>query len=485
LSAIDWLSNSVATPVAVAPPGSTGSDIAITATPGLITVTPLGQTLPDNAGLLASDVTGLPKALWGPASSLSIAQRLKAVPSDLLPTPRQLMKTVLLAETEPPIDAGADGALFLRRIDLLLQTGALEEARSLLDIAGLDTPERFRRAFDVALLIGDETRACRALLSQPDISPTYPTRIFCLARNGDWQTAALTLETAENLGILSDQEDALLAKFLDPDIDTPLLPAPRQPSPLVFRMYEAIGEPQSTNALPLAFAHADLRPNNGWKAQIEAAERLARVGSLEANQLLGLYLKQKQSASGGVWDRVKSVSALDDAINAASPEDVVEALEPAGDVMADVDLEVHLAGFFAKKLNEMRLTGEAKSLAFKLGLLHADFAAIARAHTPANPQEAFWKALAMGQADDALSYDATTQSIREGFRTTAPPTRLQSLLDQGRTGEAILRGLTLFSEGAAGDLDQVSDAIALFRALGLEDIARRASLELILLDRRG
>ena len=56
----------------------------------------------------------------------------------------------------------------------------------------------------------------------------------------------------------------------------------------------------------VAFAQADMRDNTGWKAQLEAAERLARNGVLDPNQLLGLYTEEKAAASGGVWDRVAS-----------------------------------------------------------------------------------------------------------------------------------------------------------------------------------
>ena len=41
------------------------------------------------------------------------------------------------------------------------------------------------------------------------------------------------------------------------------------------------------------------------------------------------------------------------------------------------------------------------------------------------------------------------------------------------------------TDGARGDLNKLSDAIALFRAVGLEDVARRAALQAMILDRRG
>ena len=62
-------------------------------------------------------------------------------------------------------------------------------------------PEPFRRWFDIALLIGREDRACDIMLETPQIAPTFPARIFCLARSGDWNAAALSLRTGETLGL--------------------------------------------------------------------------------------------------------------------------------------------------------------------------------------------------------------------------------------------------------------------------------------------
>jgi hypothetical protein len=43
--------------------------------------------------------------------------------------------------------------------------------------------------------------------------------------------------------------------------------------------------------------------------------------------------------------------------------------------------------------------------------------------------------------------------------------------------------MTLFSRGAEGNLGDLSAALALFRTVGLEDTARRAALQLMILER--
>ncbi len=479
LSAIDWLSHSMAEPDE--PPGQRGRrpSVATTARPGKIDVTPLARPDADAAGVLPPSQTGLPRALWGPASVDDVAARLAAVPDSLLPALRDLFRTILLAEAVPPSGA-EDDRLFLARVDRLLAMGALEDADALLRRAGAETPERFRRAFDISLLMGTETLACRRMKALPEISPTYPARIFCLARNGDWHAAAVTLETAKTLGILSPVDDALLGRFLDPEIVADVSEARQAPTPLTFRMLEAIGEPLSTGSLPLAFAWADLRSTRGWKAQIEAAERLARHGALPATTLFGLYLRQAPSASGGVWDRAAAVHALHDALNAGDSDAVAAAVIAAWEELRPAGLHHAFAEQYGAELAQMPLPGAAGELALRIGLASTAYRRIAATQVASERGDEFLLSLARGLPESALAADALSTAVRDGFLAPTPPDAYRGLLDDGRVGEALLKAITQFSEGADGDPDGVAGAIALLRTLGLHRIARRAALDLLM-----
>ena len=219
LSAIDWLSQSV-TPVAqpvkpkpVEPPVTTG------ALPEDVAVTVLGGPNPDAVGLLSSRVTGLPRNLWGMGGVADIATLVTSERTDTLPALRQLLVTVLLAEADPPVDSGTGGTVLQVRVDKLLDLGALDQAEALIAAAGQGDAELFRRAFDVALLTGSEDRACKTMQATATLAPTFPARIFCLARSGDWNAAALSLRTGVALGQITPDEDALLARFLDADAE--------------------------------------------------------------------------------------------------------------------------------------------------------------------------------------------------------------------------------------------------------------------------
>lgn len=495
LSAIDWLSQSVATPATLprpVPPNQPGVRAPTTTgvpVPGTITVAPLGRRPPVGLGLVTAGRSGLPFDVWAKSQSGELARLLHEEPPDALPAVRGLLYTLLLAEFAPPVDGDPQNALFLARIDKLLDLGALEPALALLEMLEKPDPESFRRWFDVSLLVGEEERACRVMAATPQIAPTFPARIFCLARGGDWNAAALSLRTGSTLGTIEPAMDALLARFLDPDLfeEDDDLPPPDRPSPLVLRLMEAIGQPLPTATLPVAFAQADLRSNSGWKTRIEAGERLSRTGAIPPNRLLGLYSEQQPAASGGVWERVRAIQKLDAALSAGDGAAVAVALPPVWDQMQEQELEVPFAQMFGARLAALDLPDATGRLAFRIGLLSDSFEQVALRRQPSGEADAFLSGLARGEVDGLIPPDQMGVAIQKAFAATTPALEENSarLLSERRLGEALLWAIDRITMGASGDLREVTGGLALLRQVGLEKIARQAALELLLLERRG
>ncbi|WP_246020434.1 hypothetical protein [Aliigemmobacter aestuarii] len=494
MSAIDWLSQSVtAAPQAASLPAGPSPDaveepeVTTGAVPADVAVTVLGAPAPDAVGLLSSDRSGLPRNLWGLGATEEIAAAISADRADILPTLQSLMVTLLLAEAEAPPDAGGRGILLLARIDRLLAMGALDQAAALIEATNSVTVDLFRRQFDVALLTGTEDRACETMRTAPNLAPTFPARIFCLARAGDWTAAALTLRTAQALGQIDRQEEELLSRFLDPeayDGEAPLLP-PSRPTPLIWRLYDAIGETLPTTSLPVAFANAELTDRAGWKAQIEAAERLTRAGALTPNTLLGVYTERLPAASGGVWDRVEAFQRFDTALRAADPGAVARTLPDAWARMEEAELETAFAGLFAEDLIRLPLTGETAALAFRIALLSPHYERAANTHKPSDLTETFLAGLARGQLQGITPPDSMARAIAPAFLRPAPPPEAEALLAESRLGETILLAIDRIGNGVRGDLRGVSEGLSILRHIGLEDAARRTALELLLLERRG
>jgi hypothetical protein len=478
LTGPDWLSDTIIRP---------HGDVATSATPPEITVMPLGQVRLDAVGILPFATTGLPAGLWADSAPDTLARLMLSQPAEGLPAMLALTRQLALAELDPPQDASTEAILFLARLDLLLDRGALEPARALMERAGPADPRIFRRWFDVSLLTGQAERACAAMRASPDIAPTFPARIFCLARSGDWPAAALSLGTGEALGFISTAEADLIARFLDPELfeGEPPLPLPPEMTPLHYQMLISLGERPPSNALPLAFAHADLADLAGWRAQLDAAERLMRAGAIEPEQWLAIYTARTPAASGGVWERVDALQSFDAALLASDPEAITRYLPEVWAAMQQAGLETAFARLYSDRLLRLPLTGEAAMLARRVGLLSPLYEAVAQGAVAQDDHERFLFAIARGEAPEApprTGTDAITTAVATAFADTTPPERFTRLLNLNRTGEALLRAARTLSAGA-GDTDDMADALRLFRALGLEDTARRAALQLMILDR--
>ena len=379
-----------------------------------------------------------------------------------LPAMTALMLRLLTAQLPPPIpgpadapadtDSGADtgagpaavesGQLLLARADRLLDMGALDRAQALLMATGAGDPQIFRRLFDIALLEGDESRACDIMNTTPGIAPSFAARIFCLAQTGDWAAAAISLSGAERLRLISADQALLMQHFLDDTfVDSGEVLEPSQPmTPLNFRIFEAIGQPLPSLGLPIAFAQSDLRANNGWKTRLEAAERLARIGAIDPGRLRAIYAEQKPPASGGVWERAGAMRTLEAALAQGDP---AAALPAAFDQFRAAGMADVLAAMVADELPP-NLEGRAGEVASWLRQ---------------------WQGL---PAATPLPTDPVLLSGQ-----TPPPAQ--------RRGEALLAAMADIDAGLDGDLARAGRGLAVLRGLGLEADADLAAAQLSLL----
>ena len=493
LSAIDWLQETLLVPdpsglYPVTPPtGDAWID-------GAITMRPLDRVHPDAVGLFPPARVGLARDFWGPSTAEELAPLVAALPGDTLPALRTLAYRLLLAEFDAPRGASpeAQGSpLLAARIDKLYEFGALDQALALLEtLDSRDTGLKLRW-LEIALLLGDEAPVCERALAGSGPFPFEAAQIYCQARNGDWPGAEAAFDTATEDGTLTPPYDTLLARFLEVEghVDSeplgPIAGLPMQLSPLAWRVLEAIGEPVATHGLPVAFAHADLRGTVGWRAQIEAAERLVRSGALAPNRLLGLYTERAAAASGGIWDRVRAVQRLDAALTADDPDAIATALLAAWVQMASAELEMALVTLFAEPLRDVPVSGPAAQVAQAVAYLSDTYEERALEEADEGPRAQLLAAIARGLAPEPdESRDPTEAAVAEAFAEDPElPAAAQERLAEGRRGEEVLRVLGRIGSGS--DPRMLGEGLVLLRHLGFEDIARRTALQALLLERRG
>jgi len=499
LSASDWLSGSVQQPDNISSwrPGDprppelkrkTKRDIAATGGFEPVGVTRLGEGNPDGKGTVSPRAAGLPAGLWGTSDSAALIRLIRAS-NPRLPAMRRLERRLLAAQLRAPsAEAGQEGGLFLARVDKLLDMGATGAAKELLKTAGPGDPERFRRLFDIALLSGDEAQACETMDRTPGVAPSFPARIFCLALGGDWTAAALVFHGAEALGRIDPQMAALLARYLDDSYadSTDELPPPQVVTPLDLRLHEAIGQPLPSSALPLAFALADLDQNGGWKARLDAAERLARAGAIPASQLRTIYLEQKPAASGGVWDRAAAVQNLAQALAVRDAGAAAAALPPAFDAMVAAGLGPALAEMVGAETAAMGLDGAPGRIALWLALQAGQPQVMTDPPADATEFDAWLLRFAGGEPESAPPAGEGEDRAAVLFPAFLGPSEKDvpqeaaQLILADKRGEALLAAMADTDAGLDGDLPRAARGLRVLRVLGQQDIARQAMVELVL-----
>ena len=470
LSAIDWLKDLPTTQrVAVEPPVSPNGK-----SPG-VNVTPLDASTRQRLGLLSPSVTGLPANLWDTSEPEALVALLRKARMQRLPAAQDLLLLLMLTEADTDVD---EQTFTLERIDTLIFQGAVDAASTLVEQANpTSNPQMFDRWMTLSLLSDSEEAPCRELRSNPPLSDDVALRIYCTARVGNFETAALLFGNAAALGEFSDDTTALLEGFLDPELfSTEDLPRPPvRPDALTFRLYESVGSSLPTAPLQRAFAHQDLSQDAGWKAQLEAAERLARAGVLPGNQLLGLYTRNTPAASGGVWDRIAALQAFETNLAARNIKGIEKTLPPMWRSMKAAELEVLFSGLFARDLSGLELLDQSARIAYWMTLLSQDPLA-ARAPTNASRSDLFLGSVAAGKPDAELAESTTELAVKRGFASQATVR-----IAEGNLGEYLLNVLVDLAAAARGDKDALANAISDLRQAGFDTEARRVAVQSLLL----
>lgn len=498
-SAIDWLSQSLRTPPATDEPvlvPATPPDAPRTVTPftpGRIATTSLGDPIRNGVGAFPAGHYGLDANLWQGLSADRVRRLISATPISGVPALRRLYRDMLMAETEPPAGSGPGNAVLLARIDRLMAAGLLDDADALLAAIGLWDPELFRRAFDVGLLTGGADARCEQLRQSPGLAPRLPTRVFCLARLGDWSAAALTLNLGRQVGDITLAEEALLARFLDPQLfeDAPPPPIPQPLTTLTYVLREAVGLPRPNHPLPLAFLHLDATDDAPLRARIEARERLVRAGAMPAARLFEAYRTGKPAASGGVWDHAAAVQALDRAFAIGQVPPIAEALRHADELLSNAGLRHALARTYAVQIAALPpgQLGARDREEFAGLLLLAGRAKSALQMLPVNNRPSLRVLVALASGSDVYPADrglSTLESaIARGMTAAESPSSgaalAEAYLARGQTGAALMTAVRLLAPGVEVDPGDLAAGLWILRQAGRPDLARQVAVETLLL----
>ena len=424
-------------------------------------------------GLLPIYVTGIPTTIWRNSRFDDLEYSFKTMPTFSYSPIQELVYSLLLAEARPPLNEPARYAFLEVRLSKLLNYGAVDPAIALIERASPVPDRMIPLLFDISLLSSNNYPACDPIFQNTKNKNLQAELIYCYARKGDWLTAHLILKTEEVLGDLTKLEVSLLDRYLEVDFDVDinsLLPPPEQITPLEFRLYEAIGEPFPAEYLPVKYSQSDLSGENGWRAQVIAAERLFSNGAIPENQILGVYTKNNPGGSGGIWERVKVVSELDTALQ--NNQNIEEIFLAAWKVFKQTDQLTVFAKLFGVRIFEKNLSPKSKKIAADLLLLTNNFSLTKNYWKPSDLRFG----LTSGDFTQVKVSSEIEKVILNVFTEVSIPFLVEQKLNQGKLGEVILNALLQFETGIDGNLKDFSESLSTLNLIGLDTTARRAAL---------
>lgn len=461
LSAIDWLDEKNA------PQPSTNLETPDPIIEREIQVVPLDDISRNSVGLLPARVTGLPSHLWRESRSNALENLLNEFPVEHNSVIHSFLFNLLLTEADAPAEDQRTHSFLKARIRKLIDLGAVDAAYAMLERAAPLPPSLVPLLFELSLYDTSIEPACDPVLA---LGPNYPdaaARVYCLARRGDWLTATLVLDATEALGGFTGRTAALLHIYLETETENEIdvnLPPNLRVTALDYRLYDAIGLPLTPDLLPRAFAVSDLSGENGWRAQLFAAERLAQTGAIGDNRFLGIYSANEPSASGSVWDRVAAFQQFETALR--DDKNVSETLDRAWAKFYATDLARTFANIFADDIIKRGLTSPAAM----------DVILMSNQYRSAPETEDFRTFIAHGIMPVMPPNNPIERAIYDAFLEPRIPFGIEQMITQGRLGEAILATLIQLDKGSAGDVRDLHESLSTLRLIGLEDLARRAAI---------
>ena len=264
------------------------------------------------------------------------------------------------------------------------------------------------------------------------------------------------------------------------------LPPPQHLTPMGWRILEALGDPVGTGNLPVAFAHADLRGTSGWRAQIDAAERLTRMGVMQPERLTGIYSQRRAAASGGVWDRVRAVQAGQRLAGPGMRTAVAAVTRRVAPVPGDGTGKPPSPASSPTGWPS-DLTGPSARMQWTILLLaetRLDLAATIAPRPVPRPE----LALALASGTDLPDSDVCRlwRGIQAAFGHPHAANAAKPVADRGEGGVGCCwTALGQIADATEGDMLAAERGLAALLGLGLDRDARQIALELLLLERRG
>ncbi len=309
----------------------------------------LGNVNLNSIGIISAKNTTFPDNLWNRSDESVLAKKISEIPDLKLASANKVFKRLLILDTDPPINTIGNknmGSLFLiSRIDRLIEMGAIDEAETILDYIKTPNYDLLKRKIDIASITGRLRGTCKKVrrhFNSPDI---LKFKIICLAREGDWNAAAILFSVASTLKIFSSTEKKLLLNFLDPEINVKIgkEEIKKTLSPVNFYLSLSRGSLFNTKDLSPKYAYTLSSAGNNLMERIQSSEKLVKNFSMNSHHLFSLYRSAGQNDYNKKNSLINSVINLDKAFKGNDKRIQLKVLKEAVRVFHQKNLLSQLA----------------------------------------------------------------------------------------------------------------------------------------------
>lgn len=309
---------------AASPAGAVPSDRPPQEVPGGVTVAPrpldgagitvnrLESVDPDAIGLIGEDAGGFPPTMWRGAQWSTVSGLMPRMSAGLAsPALRDMARRLLVSQASVPVGKPLDASFVALRVDRLLAMGDVGNALALLKITPDERRDEALARTRIEALFFDSNNAdaCKAVQNAiRNYSGLYwsQTQAFCLALSGEHARASLIAD------LLRERENEIEKVFFAA-IDALAgakggeSPALNAPSALHLSMMRAAGFRFPAGIVQTAQASVlravALTPNAALDVRLIAAEKAHRIGALNDDEIVRLYLSipfSKDELSGPI-----------------------------------------------------------------------------------------------------------------------------------------------------------------------------------------
>ena len=309
----------------------------------------LGNVNLNSIGIISADNTTFPSNLWNRSDESLLAKKIIEMPDFELSSANKIFKRLLILDTEPPINAIGQknmGSLFLiSRIDRLIEMGAIDEAETILDYIKNPNYDLLRRKIDIASITGRLQGTCKQIRRHFNSTDILKYKIICLAREGDWNAAAILFSAGSTLKLFSSTDKKLLLNFLDPEINVKIGKEEMKInlSPINFYLFLSRGSLYNTKDLSPKYAYTLSSAGNNLLERIQSSEKLVRNFSMNSHHLFSLYRSAGKNNNNVKNALINSVVNLDNAFKGKDKRVQIRALKTASNAFYKENLLSQLA----------------------------------------------------------------------------------------------------------------------------------------------